>query len=130
MNKVILIGRLTKDPIPGNNNCKFTVAVNRFKKGEADFIQCTAFGKTAEVITGYMQKGSQIALEGRIQTGSYEKNGQKIFTTDVIVDRMEFIGGGQQSRAEEPTEMPTLDDHLKAQIGDGLEIVDNGDIPF
>lgn len=126
INKVVLLGRLTKDPIAGNNNCKFTVAVNRIKEG-ADFINCVAFGKTADVIVQYMQKGSPIAIDGHIQTGSYEKNGQKVFTTDVIVDRMEFVGGGQ---AKEAAPTKTLDQHLSETIGDGLEMVDSGDIPF
>ena len=62
MNKVILLGRLTKDPVVGNNNCKFTVAVNRFKEG-ADFINCVAFGKTADTIAQYLTKGNPIVLE-------------------------------------------------------------------
>ena len=109
----------------GNNNCKFTVAVNRFKEG-ADFINCVAFGKTADTIAQYLTKGNPIALEGRIQTGSYDKNGQTVFTTDIIVDRFEFVGGGQAKQAA-----PSLDQHLKNVLGDDMEIVtDNGDIPF
>ena len=78
MNKVILIGRLTKDPelryAAGNGTavCRFTVAINRqFKKDETDFINCVAFGKTGETITQYLTKGRQIAVTGSIRTGSY-----------------------------------------------------------
>ena len=100
MNKVILIGRLTKDPETKNTTsnltiCSFTLAVNRrfTKEGEerqADFIFCKAFGKTAEFCNNYYKKGQQVAISGRIQTGSYEKDGQKVFTTDVIIEEAYF----------------------------------------
>ena len=87
----MILGRLTKD-IESNSagTCgSFTLAVDRkFKKdGEAsvDFIRCKVFGKTLEIMTKFLSKGSQVAIEGRIQTGSYEKDGAKVFTTDVIV---------------------------------------------
>lgn len=96
MNKVILTnGRLVKDvELKGTiafQIARFTVAVNRqFKKDEADFINCVAFGKKAETIAKFFEKGSPINIEGRLQTGSYEKDGVKHFTTDVIVDNFEF----------------------------------------
>lgn len=106
MNKVVLMGRLTKDPevrySTGENAtaiARFTVAVNRrFKNAEgnyeADFINCVAFGKSAEFIEKYFAKGSMIALSGRIQTGSYtNKDGVKVYTTDVVVEDTEFAGG-------------------------------------
>lgn len=130
INKVILLGRLVKDPIQGKA-VKFTVAVNRFRKEDgADFINCVAFGKTGETIAQYMQKGSQIALEGRIQTGSYEKDGQVRYTTDVIVDRFEFVGGRTQAPAEKQD--AGIEGFNKAldMLGDDLETVDEGDIPF
>jgi single-strand DNA-binding protein len=92
------MGRITKDleiKMSASNMAilKFTVAVNRRKKGEADFINCLAFDKTAENIQAYFKKGSMIAIEGRIQTGSYEnKEGQKVYTTEVIVDAFHFTG--------------------------------------
>ena len=103
MNKVALLGRLTRDPelryTPGNGTavCKFTLAVNRqFKKDEADFISCVSFGKSAETISQYLLKGSQIAIGGRIQTGSYDtQDGTKRYTTDVVVESFEFVGGGK-----------------------------------
>ena len=98
INKVILLGRLTKDPDlrfaagSGKGVCKFSIAVTRqFNRDEADFLNCVAFGKTAETIAQYMLKGSQIALTGHIQTGSYEREGRMIYTTDVVVENMEFL---------------------------------------
>ena len=77
---------------------KFTLAVDRIGKEEADFIQCTAFKKTAELIERYVKKGTKIALEGRWQTGSYtNKDGQKVYTNDCIIDQIEFC----ESKKEE-----------------------------
>lgn len=97
MNQVTLIGRLTKAAEMSYTQsntavAKFTLAVDRMKKGEADFIRITAFGKTAEIVDRYTDKGRQLAIQGKINTGSYEKDGQKVFTTDVIADRVELIG--------------------------------------
>ncbi len=104
MNSVQLLGRLVRDPevryTQGENAtsvARFTVACNRkYKKNseqEADFISCVAFGKTAEFIERYFNKGSSIALNGRIQTGSYtNKDGSKVYTTDVVVESLEFVG--------------------------------------
>lgn len=98
MNNVTLMGRLTRDPElkysqAGKAYCRFTVAVNRdFNKDEADFINCLAFGKTAETIAEWLGKGRRIALQGRIQTGNYEnKNGDKANTFEVVADRFEFV---------------------------------------
>lgn len=103
MNKTILMGRLTRDPevryTQGDNAsavARFSLAVDRrFKKdGEqtADFINCVAFGKTGEFIEKYGRKGTKFAVEGRIQTGSYtNKDGQKVYTTDVVVEQVEFV---------------------------------------
>ena len=102
MNKVILIGRLTRDPevrYSREDNsivaARYTLAVDRrFKKdGEqsADFITCTAFGKSAEFTQKYLRKGTKMAVVGRIQTGSYTNNeGQKVFTTEVVIEEQEF----------------------------------------
>lgn len=99
MNNVILIGRLTSDPELKQNEkytqCKFTLAVNRLKEG-ADFISCIAWNKQAELINKYLHKGNQVAIEGRIQTGSYEKDGVKHCTTDVIVQNLNFIGSNEK----------------------------------
>lgn len=101
MNKVNLIGRLTKDPdvryAQGQNAlavARYTMAVDRKSKQEgqsADFINCICFGKGADFCEKYLKKGIKIAVSGRIQTGSYtNKNGQKVYTTDVVVEEQEF----------------------------------------
>ena len=108
MNKVMLIGRLTKDPelnFAANSGTavgRFTIAVTRqFKKEETDFINCIAFGKTGEIIAQYLTKGSPIAVTGNIRTGSYDaKDGTKRYTTDVVVESFDFIGGNA-NRSEE-----------------------------
>lgn len=100
MNKVSLVGRLARDPevrySQGENSmaiARFTLAVNRrFKHDEADFISCLAFGKSGEFAEKYLRKGMRIGLCGRIQTGSYtNKDGQKVYTTEVVVEEMEFV---------------------------------------
>jgi single-strand DNA-binding protein len=96
MNNAQIIGRYVKDPDVRQANdttvARFTLAVDRkYKKGEADFISCVAFGKLAEVISKYCHKGMKVAVIGRIQTGSYtNKDGQKVYTTDVVVEEQEF----------------------------------------
>ena len=119
MNNVSLMGRLTRDPevrYSANTqlaNARFSVAVDRRLSKEkrmeaennnqptADFINCVAFGRTAEVIGQYFHKGNRIAVTGHIQTGSYEnQQGQRIYTTDVIVDQFDFVeSSGSQSNA-------------------------------
>ena len=99
MNKVVLMGRLTRDPElrfaagSGKGVCRFTVAINRqFKRDESDFINCVAFGKPGETISEHFAKGNRIALIGNIRTGSYEaQDGTKRYTTDVVVESFEFI---------------------------------------
>lgn len=108
MNKVILIGRLTKDPeltyAPGSGNavCRFSLAVTRpFKKDETDFINCVAFGKNAETISQYVTKGRQIAINGNIRTGSYDaKDGTRRYTTNVNVETFEFIGSSNNNSSD------------------------------
>lgn len=107
MNKIILIGRLTRDVEMHNseNNktvARYTLAVNRpFRKNgeqQADFLPCIAFGKTAELAGQYLSKGVRVAIEGRIQTGSYtNQEGRKVYTTDVVVERLEFLEKGDGS---------------------------------
>ena len=108
-NLVILTGRLTRDPelkygASGTAYCKFTLAVNRMKKDDpADFIFCSAFGKTAELIGEHFRKGSALGLQGRIQQETYEKDGQKISKTGVTIDKIEFL----ESKKEEETQTNT-----------------------
>jgi len=113
MNKVILMGRLTRDPdIRGGQNdsatavARFTLAVDRRFKREgtdqtADFISCVAFGRTADFMEKYTHQGTKLLVEGRIQTGSYtNREGNKVYTTDVVCENVEFAesknsqGGG------------------------------------
>ena len=89
MNKVFLIGRLAKDPDAREKVTLYTLAVDRHKEG-TDFISCACFGTQAEFAEKYLHKGMKMAIEGHIQTGSYEKDGQKVYTTSVVVDRHEF----------------------------------------
>ena len=94
MNSVYLIGNLTRDieirySQNGNAMAKFTLAVNR-NRDTADFITCQAFGKTAEILEN-RKKGTRLAIMGNLKTGSYEKDGRKVYTTDVYVDKLEFM---------------------------------------
>ena len=102
MNKVFLVGRLTRDPdlrYGANNNAVMRTAIavdrafaNQNGEREADFINITAFGNRAETMKKYLTKGSQIAVSGRIQTGSYDdKDGKRVYTTDVIIDEFQFL---------------------------------------
>lgn len=104
MNVVNLIGRLTKDPElkytnNGKGNTRFTLAVQR-NKDETDFINCVAWEKTAENIAEYFKKGSQIAVQGAIRTGSYEKDGRTVYTTDVWVYKFDFVGNNQNVKKD------------------------------
>ena len=131
MNKVVLMGRLTKDPelrftaVSGTAVSRFTVAVDRKKKDDgADFINCVAFGKTAETISQYLVKGRQILIEGNIRTGSYENDeGKKIYTTNVNVERFEFIGNKGDSTS-------SSDDSFGAGIPDDVVPETDGEMPF
>lgn len=111
MNKVILIGRICRDVEERSNSttsvARFTVAVDRSykKEGEptADFISCVAFGKTAEFISKYFYKGSKIVIEGEWRTGSYtNKDGQKVYTNDCVVNRVEFGESKKESAPSAP----------------------------
>lgn len=113
MNTVTLIGRLARDPelsyTPNTQTacCRFTLAVDRPRKnGEdqgADFLRIVVWGAQGENCDRYLSKGRQVAVMGRIQTGSYkDRNGQTVYTTDVVADRVEFLGsaGGENSRSD------------------------------
>lgn len=144
MNKAILMGRLTRDPqvrySQGEKSmavARYTLAVNRIYKNngeqEADFINCIAFGKAGEFAEKYFRQGTKIAVTGRIQTGSYtNKEGQKVYTTEVIVDEQEFAesknagggsGGYQQTSRPDPNQA----------AGDGFMNIPEGldeELPF
>ena len=136
MNKVILMGRLTRDPevrySQGDNAsavARFSLAVDRrFKKDgdqTADFINCVAFGKTAEFIEKYGHKGTKFVVEGRIQTGNYtNKDGQKVYTTDVVVEQVEFAeskNASGDSSSTGNTSNTTSDDTSFMNIPDGID---------
>lgn len=136
MNKVVLIGRLTKDPElnftagTGTAVCRFTLAVTRpFKKDETDFINCIAFGKTGETIAQYLTKGRQVALTGSIRTGSYDaKDGTKRYTTDVVVASFEFIGNSNGSNNSQGG--PSSNNYDQGGFYDDMAPIDDGDCPF
>lgn len=119
MNSVELIGRLTRDPevryTSGSQTAvgAFNIAVERPQKpGEekkTDFPRITVFGKQAETCEKYLKKGRMVAIQGRIQTGSYQdKNGNTVYTTDVVANRVEFIDSSQQRQPEQrPAQQPT-----------------------
>ena len=135
MNKVIESGRLTKDAeiayTQGNNMAvaRFTLAVDRKFKQEgqptADFINCIAFGKLGEFAEKYLHKGTKIAVTGRIQTGSYKnKDGNTVYTTDVVVEEQEFCESKSQSNSQ-PQPAPSNSDGFM-NIPDGVE----DELPF
>ena len=141
MNKWIGIGRLTSDPTitssqSGTNIAKYRLAVDRpFKQDgqqTADFIPCIAFGKSADFASRYLQKGMRIAVEGRIQTGSYTKDdGTKVYTTDIIVDRHEFCESKGSGTAADPLEVigkQAEDLGIGGFVTDAFD--DDDDLPF
>lgn len=139
MNKVILIGRLTKDPElnfaagSGTAVCRFSLAVTRpFKKDETDFINCIAFGKAAENISKYITKGRQLAVTGSIRTGSYDaKDGTKRYTTDVAVDSFEFIGSNQDStNSNQSNNFSNSNNGFGNNFQEDMAPIDDGDTPF
>lgn len=132
MNKVILIGRCTRDPevrySQGENAtavARYTLAVDRqFKRDgdqSADFINCIAFGKRGEFAEKYLRKGTKIAVVGRIQTGSYtNKDGQKVYTTDVVVEEQEFAESKAASQNNGSGSTPVSSDGF-LNIPDGVD---------
>lgn len=112
MNVCVFIGRTVRDAEVRHNGdmtiAKFTLAVDRRKKdGGADFIPCTAFGKPAEFIEKYVKKGTKVAVQGRWQTSSYDnKEGQKVYTNDCIIDQIEFA---ESKKSEEAPSAPKDD---------------------
>ena len=136
MNKVILVGRLTAKPelryTPSNiAHSRFTIAVNRNYTNEdgtrtADFINVLSWRKQAETICKYFDKGSQIAIEGRLQSGSYDdKDGNKRYTLDVALENFEFVESKKRETEEEvETEVQTQEDPF-AEFGEQISVDDN-----
>ena len=145
INRVVLVGRLTRDPelkytTNGIANLRFSIAVNRTftsQNGErqADFINCVAFGRTAEFLERFGRKGTKFVLEGRIQTGSYtNKDGQRVYTTDVVAENVEFAesknaSGGGDNSGFNPSDRPSP----SSAAGDGFMNIPDGideELPF
>ena len=140
MNKVILMGRLTRDPevrySQGENTmaiARYTLAVDRrFQKNSeqsADFISCVAFGRSAEFAEKYLKQGTKICITGRIQTGSYtNKDGVKVYTTDVVVEDQEFAESKNASVGASGSRLEP-----SAAVGDGFMSIPEGiedELPF
>ena len=133
MNKVILAGRLTRDPETRYTQgqkptaiARYTLAVDRrFKRdgeAEADFINCVAFGKSGEFAEKYLRKGIKIAVVGRIQTGSYKnKDNQTVYTTDIIVEEQEFVESKKASDQEPQSPYGQADSDGFMNIPDGID---------
>ena len=121
MNKTISMGRLTDEPkisstTNGKTKAEFSMALQRAKDG-ADYPRYVAWEKTAETIEKYCHKGTRLLIEGHIQTGSYEGKNGKVYTTDIIVDRMEFCDSKPKDGSEgQPKENPS-DDWMKIPTG-------------
>lgn len=160
MNEVVLIGRLTRDPelrYATNSQtaiCTFTLAVDRPQGRDrqqangptADFIRITVFGRQAENCSRFLSKGREAAVQGRIQTGSYQdKDGRTVYTTDVVANRVEFIGGRGQGQGDNAgyarggneggyrQPAPANNYPQSPQSGgipEGFEVIDEDDVPF
>lgn len=143
MNQVFLIGRLAKNPdiryTQGDNSmcvARYTLAVDRRGKAkEADFISCVAFGRSGEFAERFLHKGTKILVNGHIQTGSYtNRDGQKVYTTEVAVDQHEFVEPKQQIPAGQPVYEYQAAFNEQQSVGDGFMdipagVEDNG-LPF
>lgn len=129
MNKIFLIGRLTKDPQRGQTQsgktvARFSVAIKKQGQDGADFFDATAFDKTAENVLQYLAKGRQVAVVGRVSIGSYtDRNGVTRKTFDIFADQVEFIGGNGNQAAENTAPKNSDVDMLR-------EIDDDDDMPF
>lgn len=132
MNVVALVGRVTRDPDIRQSQgetpmvvARYTLAVDRRgtkEKDKADFISMVSFGKTAEFLQKYVKKGTKLCIRGRIQTGSYEKDGKKIYTTDVVAEDIEFA---ESKKSQEQPKEDNKDDKENDFI-----TVDMAELPF
>lgn len=141
MNQVVLTGRLTKDPelretTGGKSVASFNLAVDKYGEG-ADFINCIAWGKSAENLCKYQSKGSQIALSGRIQTRTYDDaKGNKQYITEIVADSIEFLGTKKETIDQELPQKIILDKEPFKDFGKKLseagvgELIQDSDLPF
>jgi single-strand DNA-binding protein len=144
LNRIILIGRLTQDPElkytqNGTAVATFTLAVNRrFKRDEADFIPIVVWNKPAENCASYLGKGSQVAVEGRLQVRSYEtQEGQRRYVTEVVAENVEFLGKSGSSNTAKPAPARESTDEWdklgrEVDLGDidMIDPIDDDEIPF
>ena len=147
MNRVMLVGRLTKDlekRITGTGTpfLYFTVAINRRvsagKEPQADFINCVAWEKTAELMAQYLSKGSRVGVEGRITSRNYEKDGARVFITEVVAERVEFLdskpSSGQSIEERIPTYTPEQDFDTSPSFDEAFSMeafdASDEDLPF
>lgn len=136
INKVILEGRISKmgelkTSQAGVESIKFTVAVDRYakdKESSADFIQCTAFRQTAKFVSSYFQKGKPIVVEGKITTGSYEKEGKTVYTTEVTADTVNFVVGDKKSDGN--ATQPAQTSPTQPVPTEPVESANSEDVPF
>lgn len=133
MNQVILTGRLTKDPElrkteTGKSIARFTLAVDKYGEG-ADFLNCITWDKNAENLTKYQGKGSQIALNGRIQSRTFtDTKGNTQYITEIIADTIEYLGTKKEPTTSEQNPFKEFGNNIKTETN-GVEIQDN-DLPF
>lgn len=137
INKVVLVGRLTKDPVlrktaSGTSITSFTVACNRRFKQEgqpdADFINCVAWNKTADIVNQYTHKGSLVGVEGRIQTRSYDdQQGKRVYVTEIVAESVQFLESKNTSNNQEHAQGNTYQNDF--QNSDELNI-ESDDLPF
>ena len=137
MNLVVLTGRLTRDPElkygqSGKAYSRFSLAVDRpFQKGEADFINCVAFGKTAELIGEYLRKGRKVGVQGSLQMNKYEVNGEKRISYDVLVNNIEFLESKNATSSANNADDPYAHmDHTPDPSPSGISNMDDDEFPF
>lgn len=137
LNKAIIGGRLTHDPeeaatASGTTVAKFSVAIpRRFNRDETDFLNVVAFGKTAEFVNKYFQKGSSILVVGSIQSRSYEKDGQKRYVTEIIADEVSFAGSKKENEESSATVSgETAVDALESLRNGFAPVDDDDDLPI
>jgi len=137
LNRVVLIGRLTKDPElksvgSGSTLCRFSIANNRSyttggdKREEVNFFNCTAWGKQAEILSQYARKGKQLAIEGRLQQRSWEgQDGKKQSAVDIVVENFQFLGARDDSRSSGPAHS----EYAPAVASSGSSPEESGEYP-
>ena len=140
INKAIIGGRLTKDPEhtvtqTGTEVAKFSVAIpRRFNRDETDFPNIVAFGKTAEFVNKYFSKGSSIIVVGSVQTRSYEKDGKKVYVTEIVAEEVSFAGSKKESASGESSATESGDSAMEAleslREHNGFAKVDDDELPF